>query len=544
MDSASAHGFSDGFLIDKGTPLDGHVAVSDAPNNQSVVIPTQVLAQEHATFAQNSGDAGTFDPTTFGKSYGKATSVLSAAGITKVPGQNTVNVGVGFDGSPTYSDASLANNPDVTTGKHSIVGSGIALGAMGAFQSNDEVGKYLAIGNSAADPATHQKLDDLKNAQNPSAFNTALGANIDPYTGHKLYENWNSLSPAQKSIGVAGAGIHGFTFNDGQTFETKKITPVIPGVPPLSASDGLQLATSGVNVAPATAKWNQISAIQQTLFDPKNPNDTVHTANSLGLLGYDRSGKAVPLSDSQMSANKLTPAPHYGVGAATMDAGGGTPEGYSIVGQAGGKNVVAPSLNRGSVVLNAPEVASKSAATIYRSWNKVPDVRQTQGTVGGSALSGGLDAMKATNPYTLGAVVTHASLQHVDPAGRDNDLSHVSQIANISLNRLTTGDATKSSDSKMNYAVHDGSFNEAGYSSAMKDIRGQYAKQGISSKEIGYQLANQGYSEGRFDESQHAALHRSLDMVFDKGSYTIAQKLNTGKSKGISILEARRGGTV
>jgi len=58
---------------------------------------------------------------------------------------------------------------------------------------------------------------------------------------------------------------------------------------------------------------------------------------------------------------------------------------------------------------------------------------------------------------------------------------------------------------------------------------------------MAYQLANQGYAENRFDDSQVVSLHRAIDMVFDDKSFTLAQKLNTGKSKGVEIIKKRRG---
>ena len=534
--------YRDGYIIPKGeTPPADHVVAGDLNDSNTYILPKQILETEHAQYTTADPGAAIYDPSTFARSYHKASTALASTGITNQADSNTVNVGVDFKGNPVYSNAQLANNKDTSLGTTAAFHSGMALGAMGAFSSQDEADRYVAIGLNAQDPNHHAKLDQLKSAGDVNGFVNAIGAANDRYTGYKMYENWNNFSPAQKSIGSSTTGIQNFKFNDGQTFETKRLTPEIPGVPAMSAGDGLQLASQGINVPPATRKWNQLSAIQETQFTPKKSSDVVNTAQSLGILGYDVDGRSVPIDNQKMSQMQMQPAPHYGIGAVTLPLSSGTPTGYSIVKNMGDKNIAIPTANKGTALVNAPDVASRSAGNIYGKWNKKDNVKQDRGVVGGSALSGGLDSMATTNPYSLGAVITHASFEHVDPKGKDNDISHVSQLLNVSLNRLSTGDVGKSTDGKENYPIHSGTFDEKTYGATVKDIRGKYAQQGVSSKEIGYQLANQGFAEGRFDESQATALHRSLDMVFDDNSYVLAQKLNTGKSKGMSILEKRRG---
>lgn len=542
MESDLLRKYKEGYIIPKGeTPPADHVVAGDLNDSNTYILPKQILETEHAQYTTADPGAAVYDPNTFAKSYHKANLALAGTGITNQPDSNTVNVGVDFKGNPVYSNAQLANSKDLNVGTDTAFQSGMALGAMGAFSSPDETDRFVAIGINAQDPTHHEKLDQLKAAGDVKGFVSTIGATTDRYTGYKMYENWNNFSPAQKSLSVSNTGIQNYKFNDGQTFDTKKITPVIPGVPAMSAGEGLKLAAQGINVPPATRKWNQLSAIQETQFTPKSSSDVVTTSQSLGLLGYDIDGRSVPIDNQKMSQMQMQPAPHYGIGAVTVPLSSGTPTGYSIVKRMGDKNIAIPTANRGTALVNAPDVASRSAGTIYGKWNKKDNVKQDRGVVGGSALSGGLDNMATTNPYSLGAVITHASFEHVDPKGKDNDISHVSQLLNVSLNRLSTGDVGKNTDGKENYPIHSGDFNEKTYGATVKDIRGQYAKMGVSSKEIGYQLANQGFAEGRFDESQAAALHRSLDMVFDDNSYVLAQKLNTGKSKGLSILEKRRG---
>lgn len=542
MLSAKDYGFNEGYLLDAGAEAPGgHTTIGNV-GDSSLVVPDQILQDEYVNYSSAVGSPVIGkDPQEFGKAFGQARAILKSVGIGKVPDPTTVQVGADFRGDPVYSSAQLANNKDPSAGKNIAETSGLALGAMGAFADFDEATKFLDISNRAQNPDVHAMLDKAKTNQDPKSFTEALGGDksLIEYTGYKLYENWNNLSPAQKSIAIAGAGIQGYKFNDGKTFREKKLTPEIPGVPSMDAAQGLALAGRGVNVAPATRKWNQLSALQETFYNPKTAVGIVENMNSLGLLGHGMDGRAVPIDETQMANQKMQPEPHFGIGAATIPAGQGAPSGYTILGQYNGRSIVIPTSNKGSAILNAPDVASESAAKIYQAWKSDGPVKQDRGVAGGSALAAGLDGMQSTNPYSLGAVLTYASLQNTPPPKEYGDLEHFSYITGVSLQRLVNGN-TKA-DEKGKELVEMGEFTEDGFLSSMKKMRAAYAKQGVSSREIGYQLANQGYAEGRFDESQTVALHRSLDLVFNSDAFNLAQKLRTGKNKGLEILERRRG---
>lgn len=540
MRSAKDYGFNDGYLLDSGAEAPGNFTTIGNVGDTQLVVPNEILDDEYNSYSQAVGSPS-ISKETFGQSFGAARAILKSVGLTKIPEANTIQVGSNFRGEPVYSSTKLANSRNITVGRKLAETSGIALGAMNAFKDFDEAGKFLEISQRAESPDLHVALDKFKTNKDVKGFVSALGGDksLIDYTGYKLYENWNNLGPAQKSLGIAGAGIQGFRFSDGQTFREKKITPEIPGVPSMNAAEGLSLAGQGLNVASATRKWNQYSTIQETFYNPRKSNEIVNTANSLDLLGQGTDGRAVPIDESIMSSQSMQPEPHYGVGAATIPAGQGAPNGYSVVGKINGRSIVVPTSNRGSVVINAPDIASESATSIYNSWKKSADTRQDKGVVGGSALAGGLDRMTSANPYSLGAVVTAASLYNTPPPKEYGDMEHMSYIAGVSLQRLVTGGMDQ--DEKGKKLVSGGAFEQKNFDSNMKSLRAEYARNGVSSREIGYQLANQGYSEGRFDESQLVSLHRSLDMVFNANGFTLAQKLSTGKNKGLEILERRRG---
>lgn len=575
METAKDYGFNEGYIVNRGeTVPDDHLVVSQVDIG-SVAIPKETLQKEQEEFknsVKKFGDVGSFlgpkqaglrgeaglnvfgkntnesdDLLSFGHAYRAAKGVLNSTGITKVPTQTDILVGHDFNGQKVYSNPELANNSDVTKGAALVQSSGMALGAMGAFTNKEDINSYMQIGLAAQDQGFHQELDNFKDSQDPNGFVAALkkvnkdsNSGID-FTAYKLYENWNNMSASQKAIAIAGAGIQGYKFSNGDTFYSKRLTPEIKGAPSLNAGEGLSFASQGVNVSPATKQWGQLTAIQDTVFKPKTAKDVVNTANSMGLLGHGENGQLVPITEKAMIDANMTSVPQYGVGAATIPYGQGIPTGYVLAARLKDAQVVIPAGNKDTAHMVSPEISTEAASNIHAKWGK-PDIKAgtPNGIIGGSALIGGLSAMTGVNPYTLGAVVTHATYENVEP-NRATPMSEASQGMGITLHRLKNGEVSKGIDEKANEFVVEGNGDEFSFEKTAKIMRGNFAKAGISSKEIGYQLANQGFSEGRFNESQYMSLIKHLDMVFEDNGYQLYSKLSTGKEKGFKILEERRG---
>lgn len=552
MKSAKDYGFNEGYLLTKGSvaPVD-HVSVGDVNDKQSLIIPTQIIDTEISNYTSAVGGTGVDrNPEGFAKSFAASREILNATGITRTSSPNTVQVGVDFEGNKIYSQPQLANNTSKEPGKSIAQMSGIALGTMGAFTDYKETGDFISIGDHAADDDFHAQLDGFKSNQDPKAFVKALarvgGGSLDNnttgYSAYKLYENWGNLSPAQKSIGITGLGMQAYKFSNGDTFETKKLTPDVPGIPSLNASQALTLATQGVNVAPATSKWGQISALQETLFTPKTSSDVVNTANSLGVLGYDVDGKSVATSQEALSTAGVQSAPQYGVGAGILKGSTGVPSGYTVVANTKEGQVIIPAGNASTANINTPDIASDTAYQVYNKWDTHPKGTATQdkGVVGGSALIGGLNNLVQSNPYSAGAVIGHSSFETLPEVFDKTDLGYVSALAGVSLQRLVKGGSSKAIDLKGLEEIEDGVYDEDSHNKAMKAMTGKFAQHGISSKEAGYQLANQAYAEDRLNETQHVAAQKALDLVFDDNSYVLGQKLLTGRGKAQSLTEKRR----
>jgi hypothetical protein len=546
--SAKDYGFNEGYLLEKGAIAPaGHTTIGDVNDKEDLVVPNTLLDDEHNNFsaAFNGAPPVSRDPATFGQAYKAAKSILNGVGLDKVGSDNTIKVGVDFRGDAVYSNRELANDRTPDKAVTIVNETGAALGAMGAFADFKEAGRYFSNANQAADGNLHSKLDTLKAANDAKGFVSTLSKNQDRtgYAGYKLYENWGNMSQAQKAIGIAGVGMQDFTFDNGDTFKTKRLTPEIPGIPSMSAAEGLTLSGDGINVAPATKYWSQLSAIQETQFAPKKASQVVGTANSLGILGYDQDGRAVAMTRPAMAEAGLEPAPQFGVGAALSPADQGAPQGYSIVKQLGNKKVIVPTANVGTSHIDAPDVSSETSRKIYTKWYNPKGVKpptQEKGAVGGSALIGGLFDMATRNPYALGAVMTYENYSNVSVPPELSDMAHVSSMAGITMQRLMNGVANKDIDTKGLATKVEGEFNEGNFSSAMKNTRAEYAKNGISSKEVGYQLANQAYAENRLNESQLVSAQQMLNMVFDDEGFNTAQKIVTGKNKGLEITNKRK----
>ena len=124
-----------------------------------------------------------------------------------------------------------------------------------------------------------------------------------------------------------------------------------------------------------------------------------------------------------------------------------------------------------------------------------------------------------------------------------NDLDYAAGMGGTTLSRLITGGKSTAVD-QMGGAIGNGSlgnigygkeFSQENYAKAMENLRAQYAKAGIKSKADAYQLINQGYAEGRFDDTDLVTMQQAANMVFDQNSYGMAQKLMAGRNAGIEV---------
>lgn len=476
------------------------------------------------------------------------TRILGGIGIYNTPKAGSSIVGSNTFGTPVWSSDALKNNKDIGLGGTAIGSIGTLYGSVGAFKDESEAASFANIGQRAADETYLKQLDSFKSVDDAAAFTAAItnvtGADSDGASAHyaasKIYDNWNLLSPAQKSAAVAGMGVYGYKFSDGSSVNNKVVTPDVKGAGALNLKDVTELSSKGINVPPAVNKWKQLATIQDTFYKPDNSAGVVENMASMGMLGVGQEGKAVAITPQQLGQIGASSVPHYGLGAISVARGQGVPSGFIKTASIDDKDILIPSVNRSSSVVRNPVVATENASAVYSQWtDKATHTRN--GAVGGSALAGNLHAMAEMNPYSLGAVMVQDAFSNQEvPKESLNDLTTSGRLMAVTFHRLKEGKVGGSEKAAEEINV-EGDMSRGNFEKLRRNIRATYAKEGISSKEAAYQLANQAYAEGRIDDIQLVSAQKSLDMLYEDTGFVLAQKLMTGKSKGFQIAETRRG---
>jgi hypothetical protein len=124
-----------------------------------------------------------------------------------------------------------------------------------------------------------------------------------------------------------------------------------------------------------------------------------------------------------------------------------------------------------------------------------------------------------------------------------NDLDYASGMAGSALSRLLSGGVAKNIDQLGSQLGNAGLGNvgfkaemtQGNFDKVMANQRAFYAQSGIKSKADAYQLINQGFAEGRWDESQTVAMQQAANMMYDKDGFKTAQSLMGGRWKGIEV---------
>jgi len=255
----------------------------------------------------------------------------------------------------------------------------------------------------------------------------------------------------------------------------------------------------------------------------------------------------------------------------------------------------------GTAVIGAAAFgAGKGAQKVMKQWKESLSNPTPRNVVGGSAIAAGLGSVAFTAPFLLGgAMVTNTiggmfggkskdqgkrdsvrsnfkKLGGVDNdwnvtlsngnkvnvgvdgrGGMDgdrhaydldykNDLSFATGMGGIALSRLVSGGKSTEADQVgsqfANAALSELSnkdFTEANYNTAMQNMRAIYAQSGIKSKEEAYQLANQAFAEGRLSDFDLVQAQQAANMIYDPGSFSTAQKLMSGRNRGVEVAEGQ-----
>lgn len=531
----------------------------------------------------------------------KATNTLNLSGMyyDQQPGSEPVGNNTG--GTPIYADSRLVRSSDTSTGAQVASAIGQVIGSTGATTPEDAAA-FSATAATAQDPTVINSLDEYAAKGDTKGFvNTALQAvgagdiskaSKDPealgvaFSAHEISKSWPQMSPAQKSLALAGLGISAFKFSDSTGLHDKVVAKGgNPGDASLTAAQALSLHSQGYNVASLSKNWQQLNTLHKVASgDPKSSDSVAKISAQFNTLGSGLFGSAVPgVTASTLSAAGWRPAPQYGVGAMTAARSATIPKGYTTVTRSKDVQIVAPShnLNSATGALGASSLAgtqgghngvSLSASRVYEKWGEPS--KATQGVVGGNALQGSLAQLRVNNPYIAGAMVATNMFSGVSkgeatdkevqnhftqtgvisgnkvvtpsgmmslvgqaPKGGMSDNEYAAAISGIALGRLVTGKLTPTVDS---YGARVGvSVANADFTKTALNLRGIYAKAGIKSKGDAYQLANQAYAEGRIDENTLTSMHRSFDVVFNPNGKDALDALTTGRDRGMEIAKTQ-----
>lgn len=127
-----------------------------------------------------------------------------------------------------------------------------------------------------------------------------------------------------------------------------------------------------------------------------------------------------------------------------------------------------------------------------------------------------------------------------------NDLDFFTGSSAITLTTMLGGGTNKAL-TQLGGKIGNGALQNIGYgqeftpenfSKAQQNMRAIFSQMGIKSKADGYQLLNQMYAENRINDADLASFQHNLSMVFNDDGYQLAQKLYSGRMRGVEVASA------
>lgn len=506
------------------------------------------------------------------------TRAMRAAGISDTPKNGFAPAGFGANGKQVYVNKELAQSSDVTQGQKFTEGLSQVLEPFGVLPSK-EYDTLKNIGIIASDLQLIGSLTDAYQRGDKKAFvNTLLNKLQRPAINKlvssktdraglnaavdaiQLFQNWDRLSPASRSMAIASIGINAARFNGTELTNVPIIKPGAagPGTPGLSVGQALGLFQAGYNTYSLVKHWDQLNDIQRVVGGAGTVASIAEVARGFDLLGAGTAGTVASV------AGPVTGAASFYFGAQGLrDSWGqggkkglvngalnGSAMAVGLIGMFGGAaapvaaGVFATSVI-GSVVKTGKEENQVMRDNVRKQFKKIGlvdnkfKVTLPDGSVGDLGIDGKGGRRLAKDPAKL---VENRKLYAYD-IDYTNDLDYLSGMAGIALARLGSGGQGKNIDQiggqLGNLALGKVGFGKEltrdNFDAVMQNHRGLYAKAGINSKQDAYALTEIMYQEGRINETQAIAMHQAFNMMYDRNGWDIAQKLMTGRWRGIEV---------
>ncbi len=527
----------------------------------------------------------------------------SATGVSYKPSQDTSTpAGLDKNGKTFFTNPSYANNSNSESGK-TYTDHFQSMFAPFGILSNDHIDKLQSIGGTAADTDLLQNLTNkLNNGATEKEFHKdvfdALGATPAKegaglnavLASHLLYNKWDNLSPAQKSLGLSQVGIQSVPELSGINLAKTEIPGSKSPVDGkgINIGQALQTMNYGVNGYSLAKNWPQIDVISKLYANTQSVPEGAQVAKSLYMLGEGTNGAAVKgMTPTSIEGLAAFPAPDYGVGALSLSKNSTVPYGYRLLPGTGDKSIAIPqgnastaSVKPNSLLSNVQNVEAISEGThpVVQNWKRDPSEQNAdKGVYGGSQMSASLNQLSQSNPYLLGAAhafsITHGkdndpskisqvqSYLHANglkdkevlpdgttgelaskPVDHNNAIEHFAASAGTTLSRLLTGNdsgAAKEVGGHIGSAVlgkvgAGADFTPQNFSHVMNNMKAIYAKAGVGSREEAYALSNKLYSSGKINDTDLSQMHSSIDMVYDN-DFKQANNLAAGRFKGVEL---------
>jgi len=164
------------------------------------------------------------------------------------------------------------------------------------------------------------------------------------------------------------------------------------------------------------------------------------------------------------------------------------------------------------------------------------------GIDGGGGKHSVADASKLTAEHQKSGIGGEGKLHSYD-VDYTNDLDYVASMGGNTLSRLLSGGKNKQigqlggqiGNGALGDVGYGQQFTQGNYQKVTANLRAFYAQSGIKSKADAFQLINQGYAEGRWNESDAVSMQQSANIIFDANGYNTASKLMAGRHRGIEV---------
>lgn len=423
----------------------GFTPVGTSAGGGVIAVPNE--SYNSGSLSSFSNDTGIstvgYTPASSAATISQSGSVLRSAGIIDTPAVNFQPIGNDNGGRPQYANSQLMRSVDINTGSNQVQTLQGVLSPMGVFSNEQDRSTLQTIAGAASDASLIAQLGDAYQRHDKKGFiNTLLSAVQQPtinaltkdpqnqaglagaFTAYQIMNNWDRMSPAQKSLAIANLGIQGYKFSTGENLANKLLVkdPTIKGGG-LTVGQGLALFQAGYNTYSIVKNWDQLNTLQKVAGGTGTVAQLAELGRQFNMLGAGTTGAAVQnVTAAGMQALGYSSAPHLGVGAMVGEVGSTVPAGYTAVASSQGGQVIVPVANAdsaaaassqaGSMLGTAAGVASIAAGAyaVYQGWGAGGTKGATNGALGGSAMAAGLYQLGATNPYLLAAVVATSVL--------------------------------------------------------------------------------------------------------------------------------------